>query len=194
MIKADLMNLPFADNSFDYIHSDGVLHHTPDTKLAMKALYDKVRPGGVFWFYIYKEMNPVKHFCDDYIRQQFKLSPEEALEQCRAITELGRELSKIDATITLEKPINVLNIPSGTFNLQRFVYYNFIKCFWNGQIGYDVSNIVNFDWYHPNNAQQQTEEEVRGWMKEYGIEDYDIYVANPNGMNVVIRKNKENIK
>lgn len=189
VIKADLMNLPFADNSFDYIHSDGVLHHTPNTKLAMKALYDKVRPGGVFWFYIYKEMNPVKHFCDDYIRQQFtKLSPEEALEQCRAITELGRALSKIDATITLERPIDVLNIPSGTFDLQRFVYYNFIKCFWNEQIGYDVSNIVNFDWYHPNNAQQQTEEEVRGWMKEYGIEDYDIYVANPNGMNVVIRK------
>lgn len=132
VIKADLMNLPFADNSFDYIHSDGVLHHTPNTKLAMKALYDKVRPGGIFWFYIYKEMNPVKHFCDDYIRKAFtKMPAEEALEQCKAITELGRELSKIDATITLEKPIEVLNIPAGTFSLQRLIYYNFIKCFWN---------------------------------------------------------------
>lgn len=189
VIKADLMELPFADGTFDFIYSDGVLHHTPDTKLAMKALYDKVKPGGTFWFYIYKEMNPVKHFCDDYIRREFmKLSPEEALEQCQAITDLGRELSRIHATITLEKPIDVLNIPAGTFDLQRFIYYNFIKCYWNEKIGYDVSNIINFDWYHPNNAQQQTEEEVRGWMKEYGIEDYEIYIANPNGMNVVIRK------
>lgn len=47
-IKAALMDLPFPDNTFDYIHSDGVLHHMPDTKLAMKALYDKVRPGGLF--------------------------------------------------------------------------------------------------------------------------------------------------
>lgn len=191
VIKADLMNLPFPDNTFDYIHSDGVLHHTPDTKLAMKALYDKVHPGGVFWFYIYKEMNPVKHFCDDYIRKQFsELSPEQALEQCKAITELGRGLQRINASITIERPIELLNIPAGTYDLQRFIYYNFIKCFWNDQIGYDMSNIVNFDWYHPNNAQQQTEQEVRTWMKEYGIDDYDIYIANPNGMNVVIRKSK----
>ena len=189
VIKADLMNVPFSDNYFDFIFSDGVLHHTPDTKKAMKSLYDKVAPGGVFWFYIYKEMNPVKHFCDDYIRHQFtQLSSEEALEECKAITELGRELSKINASITLERPINILNIPAGTFSLQRFIYYNFIKCFWNDQIGYDYSNIVNFDWYHPNSAQQQTETEVRSWMKEYGIKDYDIYIANPNGMNVVIRK------
>lgn len=189
VIKADLMNLPFEDNFFDYIHSDGVLHHTPSTKRGIKALYDKLAHGGIFWFYIYKEMNPVKHFCDDYIREAFsKLPPEEALRQCEAITELGRELSRINATIKLEKPIEILNIPAGKFSVQRFIYYNFLKCFWNENIGYDVSNIVNFDWYHPNNAQQQTEEEVREWMKEYGIEDYDIYVANPNGMNVVIRK------
>lgn len=134
-------------------------------------------------------MNPVKHFCDDYIREQFtKMSPEQALEQCKAITELGRELNRVNASITLERAIDVLNIPAGTYDLQRFIYYNFIKCFWNSQIGYDLSNIVNFDWYHPNNAQQQTEQEVRDWMKEYGIDDYDIYIANPNGMNVVIRK------
>ena len=189
VIKADLMDLPFSDNSFDFIYSDGVLHHTPDTKLAMKALYDKLQPGGIFWFYIYKEMNPVKHFCDDYIRGMFtKLSPEDALKQCEAITELGRELSKINGTITLQKPIELLNIPAGTYNLQRFIYYNFIKCFWNESIGYDASNIINFDWFHPNNAQQQTEQEVRCWFEEYGIIDYDIYIANPNGMNIVIRK------
>ena len=189
VIKADLMRLPFSDGLFDFIYSDGVLHHTPDTKLAMKALYDKLQPGGIFWFYIYKEMNPVKHFCDDYIRGRLtKLPPEEALKQCEAITELGRELSKINAEITLEKPIELLNIPAGTYNLQRFIYYNFIKCFWNESIGYHASNIINFDWYHPNNAHQQTEEQVRSWMKEYKINDYDIYIANPNGMNVVIRK------
>ncbi len=192
VIKADLMNLPFEDGVFDYIHSDGVLHHTPDTKLAMKALYDKLAPGGIFWFYIYKEMNPVKHFCDDYIRTSFnKLSPEEALKQCEAITELGRELSKIEGTIKLERPIEILNIPAGEFNVQRFIYYNFLKCFWNESIGYEANNIVNFDWYHPNNAQQQSEEQVREWKQEYGIDDYDIFVANPNGMNVVIRKKRK---
>lgn len=48
MVKADLMDLPFADHSFDYIHADGVLHHTPDCKAAVKALYDKLNRGGYF--------------------------------------------------------------------------------------------------------------------------------------------------
>ena len=189
VIKADLMDLPFADNSFDFIFSDGVLHHTPNTKNAMKKMYDKLSPGGIFWFYIYKEMNPVKHYCDDYIRNMFsKMSPDEALKNCEAITDLGRELSKIKTTLRLEKPIEVLNIPAGEYNVQRFIYYNFIKCFWNESIGYENSNIVNFDWYHPNNAQQQTVEEVESWMKEFNIKDYTIWSVNPNGMNIRIVK------
>lgn len=189
VIKADLMNLPFQDDTFDFIYSDGVLHHTPDCKAAIKALYDKLERGGVFWFYIYKEMNPVKHFCDDYIINAYsKMDPEEALEECKAITELGRELSKVAATIKLEKPIKILNIPVGTYDVQRFIYYNFLKCFWNDKMGYEYSNVTNYDWYAPNNASQQTEEQVKGWLEEFGINKYDFYTANPNGLNVVIYK------
>lgn len=47
MVKADLMNLPFANEFFDYIHADGVLHHTPDCKNAIKTLYDKLNRGGI---------------------------------------------------------------------------------------------------------------------------------------------------
>ena len=189
IVKADLLNLPFKNNLFDYIHSDGVLHHTPDCKGAVKALYDRLKPGGVFWFYIYREMNPVKHFCDDYIRTEFnKLSPQEAEKACEAITELGRELSKINATIELKKPINILNIPAGTYDVQRFIYYNFMKCYWNEKAGYAFSNMVNFDWYHPNTASQHTVEQVEAWIKEFGIEKYDIYIANPNGINVFLYK------
>lgn len=189
MVKADLMNLPFANEFFDYIHADGVLHHTPDCKNAIKTLYDKLNRGGVFWFYIYKEMNPVKHFCDDYIRKVYsEMEPSEALEECKAFTELGRELSKITAKIKLDRPIKILNIPAGIYDVQRFIYYNFLKCYWNEEAGYEYSNITNYDWYTPNNASQQTVDEVEGWLKEFGIEKYDFYVGNPNGLNVVLYK------
>lgn len=38
--------LPFADGTFDYVSSSGVLHHTPDTERAMAEAVRVVRTGG----------------------------------------------------------------------------------------------------------------------------------------------------
>jgi ubiquinone/menaquinone biosynthesis C-methylase UbiE len=43
---ADAEALPFADNSFDLVYSNGVLHHTPDTARAIREVYRVLRPGG----------------------------------------------------------------------------------------------------------------------------------------------------
>jgi SAM-dependent methyltransferase len=43
---ADAENLDFADDSFDWVYSHGVLHHTPDTSRAVQEVYRVLRPGG----------------------------------------------------------------------------------------------------------------------------------------------------
>ena len=43
---SDGENLPFADESFDVVYSNGVLHHTPDTAGAVREVHRVVRPGG----------------------------------------------------------------------------------------------------------------------------------------------------
>ena len=43
---SDLHHLPYADESFDVIVSNGVLHHTPNTKNALKAVYPKLKKNG----------------------------------------------------------------------------------------------------------------------------------------------------
>jgi SAM-dependent methyltransferase len=189
VVQADLMDSPFPDSHFDFIIADGVLHHTPDTKAAVQAVLRKVRPGGQFFFYVYKKMGEARQFCDSHIREQFTaLTTESCYEACEAITELGRELSRLNAQITLTKPIEVLGIPAGTHTVQRLIYYNFLKCFWNEAFDFETNNMVNFDWYHPHNAWQHTEEEVRGWLAEFGIADYAINDANPNGISVLLTR------
>ena len=43
---ADCEQLPFADESLDVVYSNGVLHHTPDTALAVKEIHRVLRAGG----------------------------------------------------------------------------------------------------------------------------------------------------
>jgi len=51
--RATVDKLPFADYSFDFIFSLGVLHHVPDTQLAMDQCVRKLKPGGYFLVYLY---------------------------------------------------------------------------------------------------------------------------------------------
>ncbi len=189
VVQADLMAAPFPDAFFDLIIADGVLHHTPDTKAAVEALYRKVRPGGQFFFYVYRQMGAARRFTDGHIRDTFTgLAPEQCYEACEALTELGRELSRLNATITLTKPIDVLGIPAGVHDVQRLLYYNFVKCFWNEAFDYETNNMVNFDWYHPHDAWQHTHAEVEGWIEELGAVEYRFNDANPNGISVLVTR------
>ncbi len=45
-LQSDAENLPFADNTFDIVYSNGVLHHTPDTRRAIAEVYRVLKPGG----------------------------------------------------------------------------------------------------------------------------------------------------
>lgn len=45
-VKADICNLPFDDNSFNFIICNHVLEHIPEDMKAMKELYRVLAPGG----------------------------------------------------------------------------------------------------------------------------------------------------
>ena len=44
---SDCETLPFANDSFDVVYSNGVLHHTPDTAGAVREIHRVLRPGGL---------------------------------------------------------------------------------------------------------------------------------------------------
>lgn len=45
--NADCEHLPFADQSFDVVYSNGVLHHTLDTEGAVREIHRVLRPNGL---------------------------------------------------------------------------------------------------------------------------------------------------
>jgi SAM-dependent methyltransferase len=46
IVHGDAERLPFADTSFDFVSSNGVLHHTPDMPAALREIRRVLRPGG----------------------------------------------------------------------------------------------------------------------------------------------------
>jgi SAM-dependent methyltransferase/uncharacterized protein YbaR (Trm112 family) len=179
-IQADLLRPPFAAGRFDFVSADQVVHHTPDAAAAVRSLARLLAPGGVLAFYVYKRKAPLREYADDYLREHTtKMSVEECMDFSAAMSELGRKLSDLGATITLERDIPLLGIPAGEHDVQRLVYWHFLKCFWNDDFSPNLNDLVNFDWYHPPYASRHTEEEVRGWCDELGlaIEHLDVSEA-----------------
>src|SRR5262245_35820196 len=53
IVKGDIFRLPFLRGSFDAVFSIGVLHHTPSTEQAFRALVPLVKPGGEIAISVY---------------------------------------------------------------------------------------------------------------------------------------------
>lgn len=66
-VKADICNLPFADNSYDLILCNHVLEHIPDDTKAMQELYRVLKPGGMGIFQIPQDLNRATTFEDNSI-------------------------------------------------------------------------------------------------------------------------------
>ena len=170
-IQGNMLHAPFAPNCFDLILAHGTLHHTRSTREALHHLSSFLRPGGQFLFYVYRKKGPIREFADDYIREQIRDLPAQgAWEALRPLTQLGKTLAELKTNVTIEEDIPMLGIPKGTFDIQRFLYWNFIKMFWNESLSFEENLHVNFDWYHPHYAHRQTEEEIRAWCDECQLE------------------------
>lgn len=66
-VKADICDLPFETDSFDFILCNHVLEHIPDDKKAMQELYRVLKPGGIGIFQIPQDLNREITFEDDSI-------------------------------------------------------------------------------------------------------------------------------
>ena len=66
-VKADIVNLPFNDNSFDVVFCNHVLEHIQDDAKAMKELFRVMKKGGMGVFQVPQDLNRDVTFEDNSI-------------------------------------------------------------------------------------------------------------------------------
>ena len=183
-LMSDLRDL----GKFDFIYCQEVLHHTHEPKLGFSNLVQLLKNDGEIAIYVYKQKAPIREFVDDYVRDRIGgLSYEDAYKGCEQITALGKALA--DAKIKIEVPgVDLLEIKAGEYDLQRFVYHFFMKCFWNDELSQNDNVVINYDWYHPQLCSRHTIEEVRAWFEELGLkitqECVDFYGVTVRGKRI----------
>ena len=169
-IQGDIAATGFRDGGVDYANCDQVIMHTesPEETFAELARITR-RTGGEVACYFYAKKALPRELLDDYFRKQCcKLDRQQLWAMAEQLTELGKRLSALN--VKFEAPdIPELGIKGGNYDIQRFIYWNFLKCFWNEHLGPETSVITNFDWYSPSNARRFSEGEVHAIARASGL-------------------------
>jgi len=170
-LQCSLIDLPVEDKKIDIIFSEGVLHHTDSTEESLKHLSKKLKKGGRFLFYVYKKKAVIREFTDDYIRESLKnLSDDDAWKALESLTKLGMILGNANLEIDVEEDIPYLGINKGSYDLQRFFYWNICKLYYDENLSFEIMNHINYDWYRPLNCHRHNPEEIIKWCKESNLE------------------------
>ena len=174
--KKDLLEDLSGLGTFDYIYCQEVLHHTADPFQSFLNLCKILKNKGEIGIYVYKKKAPVREFTDEYLREKLsQMSYEEATKICEQITLLGESLSKLNIKVNIPD-IPILEIPQGEYDIQRFFYHFFMKCFYNSDMSFKDCVTTNYDWYHPQLCSKYTKEEIENWFNKAGLEITHSYV------------------
>jgi SAM-dependent methyltransferase len=95
VLQADLLALPFADGTFDFVFCIGVLQHTSDPPVAFQSLARVVRPGGTLAVWLY-ERSRYEAFKPRHLLRRYSagLSPEKAMPFVERWYRVGRPLRR----------------------------------------------------------------------------------------------------
>lgn len=145
IVQADLFSLPFRKETFHYIYSIGVLHHTPDTRKAFFELIPYLKKGGTIAIWVYSA-------------EAFK-----SIKISRVYRKLTSRMPKLALFY-----LTWLAVP--LYYLYRLNSYRFNQILpINMHPNAEWRHLDTFDWYSPTYQWWHTEDEVVGWFREAGL-------------------------
>ena len=158
--QADVFALPFAPESFDFIYSIGVLHHTPDCEKAVKELPQYLKPGGGMAVWLYSGYNKWHRFSDVYRKITNHMPPRLLHSTLRVCVPCLYWSDRGLRRIPLVGP-PAAGILHHVFPVSR-------------SANPEIRVLDTFDWYSPKYQSKHTYEQVFRWFESCGMEDLHV--------------------
>ncbi len=154
IVQASSFAPPFRENTFDFVYSQGVIHHTYSTRAAFQQLAKLPKTGGRLYIWVY---SPYDYDMNRNWQHRFLMKMERILRPV-----MWRLPDRLQ-TLALA-PIVPLYIAYENFHLRRddkaFIKY-----------GPREAMHAARDRFTPRYAHRHTEDEVSGWFREAGYTD-----------------------
>lgn len=189
VLKGDAINLPILAGSIDVVSCEQAIHHTDYPGEIFSNLCNFLSTGGQVLLSVYAQKSEQRERFDRVIRDSIaRLSDKRKFEVADGMTKIGQLLHEMDVTVQVPNDENAFGTISGMdMNLQRFIYYTVMKCFWNPSFSFDKCKEFNHDWYSYPKHHTVSFKEAAEWFMNNGltIEHFDI---NPSNVNLLGRK------
>jgi ubiquinone/menaquinone biosynthesis C-methylase UbiE len=160
-VQADLHCMPFAPQSFDFVISIGVLHHTPDTNHAFEKVSNLLSETGMYLTWIYPAPGEDEFWDALYLQRDFHFGGEAS----RLPAETAWWMSHIYGgflllpIMDLVKRYNERNSDRYPFSTRRMSIREF----------YDTVVFTTFDNIHPVYQHRHAKREVESWYRQKGL-------------------------
>lgn len=125
--RADVLHLPYPEGSFDFVFSNGVLHHTKDMGLGIRELLRVLKKGGRGFIYLIESPGGIFWDSLETLREVMRGVPSDLAR--KVMNELGVKANRIFYILDhILVPINILSTPqqvksmlekAGAVNIRR---------------------------------------------------------------------------
>lgn len=152
IVQASAFRLPFASDSFDYVYSHGVLHHSSDPRLCFDNVSKLPKTGGNLYVWLYSNTS----------------------ENRNLLRKIIMLMEKVFRPLIWPLPSFIQNVALFPLSLLYIFHQNFV-------LANKDKDMVKFSWreaYHaardrftPRYAFRYSEEELSSWFKSAGYSD-----------------------
>jgi len=152
----NVLSLTYSDNTFDFVHCAGVLHHTTDPEGGFKELARVTKPKGIVFITIMANGKGIIYEWINLLRTKYKEDKE------------FRELVDNLTIEKLNKNIDWLLAEKEQYEGCTDEERTFVKSLFNNDFVLTIKDRLQAPTYH---AFDFTEEQIRKWFEDAGFKD-----------------------